>query len=67
MTHHATRRELEARVAELEQALAEIAETTSCRKANRLAHAALGHQPNPRTVALMAEIEADWAMKRGRS
>ncbi|MEO3856143.1 hypothetical protein [Acrocarpospora sp. B8E8] len=58
---------LRARVDELEKALAEIAETTSCLRSNRLAHKALGHVPNPHTVRLMAEIEADWAAKRSRS
>ncbi|WP_084963340.1 hypothetical protein [Thermoactinospora rubra] len=38
------------------KALEEIARRTIQRDLNRLAHAALGHQPNPSTQLLMDEI-----------
>ncbi|MEV8638926.1 hypothetical protein AB0395_45455 [Streptosporangium sp. NPDC051023] len=40
-------------------ALEEIAHRTIQAPLNRLAHAALGHQPNPQTTQLLAEIDQD--------
>lgn len=50
--------------ARMRAALEEIAKRTIQRDLNRLAHAALGHRPNPLTAQLLAEIEAEktwWA------
>ncbi|WP_433364232.1 hypothetical protein [Streptosporangium sp. CA-115845] len=40
-------------------ALEQIAHTTMQAPLNRLAHQALGHEPNPYTVELLADIESD--------
>lgn len=45
----------QARIDELEEALEEIAHRTLQRDLNQLAHQALGHQPNPHTLELLAD------------
>lgn len=46
----------EARVDELERFVREVAERTVQRDLNREAHRLLGHEPNPLTVQLLAEL-----------
>jgi hypothetical protein len=55
---------LAAENARMRAALEEIAERTLQRDLNRLAHQALGHEPNPFTVRLLAEIEREQALAR---
>jgi hypothetical protein len=45
-------------------ALQEIAHRTIQRDLNRLAHEALGHEHNPVTVRLLAEIEIERQLSR---
>lgn len=52
--------------ARMRRALEEIAERTVQRDLNRLAHKALGHELNPRTVQLLAEIDRERAFARWR-
>lgn len=58
-----TPQDLEAENARLRAALEEIAYRTYSSHICRIAHDALGHQPNPVTVQLMAEIEREWAVR----
>lgn len=50
--------------ARMRAALEEIAERTIQRDLNRIAHEALGDEPNPHTVQLMAEIDRERALAR---
>lgn len=50
--------------ARMRAALEEIAERTIQRDLNRIAHEALGHEPNLFTVQLMAEIDRERALAR---
>lgn len=43
----------------MRQALEEVALRTVQRDLNKIAHLALGHQPNPHTVRLLAELEQE--------